>query len=215
MLWQISERRWASRWDAYLRMPGGKVHWCAARGPGAAGVGAPSSHAPCPATHMHTRVACTHPTPPPPRPAPYPPPPRFSILNSLLIVLVMASLVATILIRTVRRDLAKYEQLMVDGSVDMKDESGWKLLTGDVFRAPQGAKSLCVYVGTGVQVRGCARRGGGKRAAGAAGAQRVGGRIPWLCHGRSARPVWAGSARPRAPPTAAACAPRRSCVSRR
>lgn len=27
VFWQISETRWASRWDAYLRMPGGKVHW--------------------------------------------------------------------------------------------------------------------------------------------------------------------------------------------
>jgi transmembrane 9 superfamily protein 2/4 len=27
VFWQISQTRWASRWDAYLRMPGGKVHW--------------------------------------------------------------------------------------------------------------------------------------------------------------------------------------------
>ena len=71
-------------------------------------------------------------------------------------MLVLASLVATILIRTVRRDLAKYEQLMVDGSVDMKEEAGWKLLTGDVFRAPNNPKGLCVYVGTGTQVRAAA-----------------------------------------------------------
>lgn len=95
--WQISDIKWASRWDSYLRMPGGKVHW-------------------------------------------------FSIMNSMLIVLVMATLVAMILIRTVRRDLAKYEQLMVDGSVDMKDESGWKLLTGDAFRAPRNSKALAVHV---------------------------------------------------------------------
>lgn len=25
---QVSQTKWASRWDAYLRMPGGKVHWC-------------------------------------------------------------------------------------------------------------------------------------------------------------------------------------------
>jgi transmembrane 9 superfamily protein 2/4 len=25
--WQESSIKWASRWDAYLRMPGGKVHW--------------------------------------------------------------------------------------------------------------------------------------------------------------------------------------------
>jgi len=76
----------------------------------------------------------------------------FSIMNSILIVLVMATLVATILIRTVRRDLAKYEQLMVDGSMDMKDEAGWKLLTGDVFRAPMMGRNLCVQFGSGVQV---------------------------------------------------------------
>jgi transmembrane 9 superfamily protein 2/4 len=95
--WQVSDIKWASRWDSYLRMPGGKVHW-------------------------------------------------FSIMNSILIVLVMATLVAMILIRTVRRDLAKYEQLVVDGSADMKDEAGWKLLTGDAFRAPAGGKSLAVHV---------------------------------------------------------------------
>lgn len=101
--WEKNDKiKWASRWDSYLRMPGGKVHW-------------------------------------------------FSILNSLLIVLVMASLVAMILIRTIRRDLAKYEQLMVDSSADMKDEAGWKLLTGDVFRSPNRAKSLVVHVGSGVQ----------------------------------------------------------------
>ena len=54
VFWKVSTTRWASRWDAYLRMPGGKVHW-------------------------------------------------FSILNSILIVLVMATLVAMILIRTVRK----------------------------------------------------------------------------------------------------------------
>jgi transmembrane 9 superfamily protein 2/4 len=95
--WQVSDIKWASRWDSYLRMPGGKVHW-------------------------------------------------FSIMNSILIVLVMATLVAMILIRTVRRDLAKYEQLVVDGSADMKDEAGWKLLTGDAFRAPASGKSLAVHV---------------------------------------------------------------------
>jgi len=102
--WEDSDIKWASRWDAYLRMPGGKVHW-------------------------------------------------FSIMNSLLVVLVMATIVALILIRTVRRDLAKYEQLVVDSnSLDMKDEAGWKLVSGDVFRAPPSSKSLAVQVGSGVQI---------------------------------------------------------------
>ena len=41
----------------------------------------------------------------------------FSIMNSLLVVLVMATIVAMILFRTVRRDLAKYEQLVVEVSM--------------------------------------------------------------------------------------------------
>jgi hypothetical protein len=35
----------------------------------------------------------------------------------------------------------EYEQLVVDGSADMKDEAGWKLLTGDAFRAPAGRRA--------------------------------------------------------------------------
>ena len=74
----------------------------------------------------------------------------FSIVNSVLVVLVMATIVAMILVRTVRRDLAKYEQLVVDGSsLDMKDEAGWKLVTGDAFRAPHHSRSLAVQVRPG------------------------------------------------------------------
>jgi len=38
----------------------------------------------------------------------------FGIMNSLLVVLVMATIVAMILFRTVLKDLAKYEQLVVE-----------------------------------------------------------------------------------------------------
>lgn len=41
-----------------------------------------------------------------------------------------------------------------DEPSDAKDESGWKLLAGDVFRAPADTKALCVYVGSGAQVGG-------------------------------------------------------------
>jgi hypothetical protein len=36
---------------------------------------------------------------------------------------------------------------------EAQEESGWKLVHGDVFRAPPRAGLLAVYVGTGVQVR--------------------------------------------------------------
>lgn len=68
-------------------------------------------------------------------------------MNSIVVVLIMATIVAIILIRTVRRDLSKYEQLLVESStLDMKDEAGWKLVTGDVFRAPNNSKMLAVQV---------------------------------------------------------------------
>lgn len=39
----------------------------------------------------------------------------FSILNSLMVVVVMSCIVAMIMMRTIRRDLQRYEQLLVDG----------------------------------------------------------------------------------------------------
>lgn len=63
--WELTDISWASRWDAYLRMPGGRVHW-------------------------------------------------FSILNSLMVVVVMSSIVAMIMLRTIRRDLARYEGILGD-----------------------------------------------------------------------------------------------------
>jgi len=57
-----SDIEWPSRWDAYLKMDGAKVHW-------------------------------------------------FSILNSLMVIAFLAGIVFVILLRTVRRDLTKYEEL--------------------------------------------------------------------------------------------------------
>lgn len=139
----------------------------------------------------------------------------FSILNSLMVVVVMSCIVAMIMMRTIRRDLQRYEQLLVDGGgwgaweggvgrclptcaaewgwgalaeagrqqcaaasrwverlfystshvadcvrccllpagqgQDM-EESGWKMVSGDVFRAPSNPLSLCVQIGSGVQI---------------------------------------------------------------
>lgn len=37
---------------------------------------------------------------------------------------------------------------MVDSStLDMKDEVGWKLVTGDVFRSPANSRYLAVHLG--------------------------------------------------------------------
>jgi hypothetical protein len=104
VFWDTSDITWSSRWDSYLRMPGGKVHW-------------------------------------------------FSILNSLMVVVVMSCIVAMIMMRTIRRDLQRYEQLLVDGGQGNDvEESGWKMVSGDVFRPPANPLSLCVQIGSGVQI---------------------------------------------------------------
>lgn len=103
-----SNTRWPSRWDAYLKMEGARVHW-------------------------------------------------FSILNSLMVIFFLAGIVFVIFLRTVRRDLTRYEELDKEAQAQMNEElSGWKLVVGDVFREPEHAKLLCVMVGDGVQITGMA-----------------------------------------------------------
>lgn len=103
-----SDIKWPSRWDAYLKMEGSKVHW-------------------------------------------------FSILNSLMVITFLAGIVLVIFLRTVRRDLTRYEELDKEAQAQMNEElSGWKLVVGDVFRAPSNASLLCVMVGDGVQILGMA-----------------------------------------------------------
>ncbi|KAI4379359.1 hypothetical protein MLD38_005670 [Melastoma candidum] len=105
---EMSDIKWPSRWDAYLKMEGSRVHW-------------------------------------------------FSILNSLMVIVFLAGIVLVIFLRTVRRDLTRYEELDKEAQAQMNEElSGWKLVVGDVFRAPASADLLCIMVGDGVQILGMA-----------------------------------------------------------
>ncbi|CAH9093375.1 unnamed protein product [Cuscuta europaea] len=76
----------------------------------------------------------------------------FSIVNSLMIVLFLSGMVAMIMLRTLYRDISKYNQL--ETQEEAQEETGWKLVHGDVFRPPTNSDLLCVYVGTGVQFLG-------------------------------------------------------------
>ncbi|XAR53440.1 hypothetical protein NMG60_11021992 [Bertholletia excelsa] len=78
----------------------------------------------------------------------------FSIINSLTIVLFLSGMVAMIMTRTVYRDIAYYNQLETRDEV--QEETGWKLIYGDVFRPPFNSSLLCVNVGIGTQVFGMA-----------------------------------------------------------
>jgi len=75
----------------------------------------------------------------------------YSIVNSLMIVLFMTGAIATIMIRTLRKDIAGYNELQT--LEEAQEETGWKLIHGDVFRPPTFSPMLLsVMVGTGAQI---------------------------------------------------------------
>ncbi|XP_063720621.1 transmembrane 9 superfamily member 4-like [Symsagittifera roscoffensis] len=74
----------------------------------------------------------------------------FNILNALIIVLLMSGIVTVILIRTLRRDIAKYNS--EDDLESHLEESGWKMVHGDVFRPPKHPRLLSSLVGSGIQI---------------------------------------------------------------
>ncbi|XP_013384267.1 transmembrane 9 superfamily member 2 [Lingula anatina] len=74
----------------------------------------------------------------------------FSIMNSLVIVLFLSGMVAMIMLRTLHKDIARYNQM--DNSEDAQEEFGWKLVHGDVFRPPRKGMLLSVFLGGGVQI---------------------------------------------------------------
>lgn len=55
-----------------------------------------------------------------------------------------------ILLRTVHKDLAKYNS--AQNGDDVEEEYGWKLVHGDVFRQPTKCLLLSVFLGSGCQI---------------------------------------------------------------
>jgi len=75
----------------------------------------------------------------------------FSIVNSLMIVLFLTGVVAMIMLRTLHKDISSYNELQT--LEEAQEESGWKLVHGDVFRPPSTSPLLLsVLAGTGVQI---------------------------------------------------------------
>jgi len=75
----------------------------------------------------------------------------FSIVNSLMIVLFLTGVVAMIMLRTLRKDISTYNEIQT--LEEAQEESGWKLVHGDVFRPPEFCPSLlAAMVGQGVQL---------------------------------------------------------------
>ncbi|KAG5179866.1 putative endomembrane protein 70-like protein [Tribonema minus] len=77
----------------------------------------------------------------------------FSIFNSFMMVIFLCGLVALILLRTLRNDFAKYTRdEQVRRRFAQLQESGWKQVHGDVFRAPAHLMLFAALYGTGWQI---------------------------------------------------------------
>ena len=86
----------------------------------------------------------------------------FSLVNSTIFVIFLLGMVSTILLRALRKDIARYNRLdnidlddlsgtsAVDD--DIQEDSGWKLVHGDVFRSPRHSLLLSVLLGNGAQL---------------------------------------------------------------
>lgn len=79
----------------------------------------------------------------------------FSIFNSFMMVIFLCGLVSLILLRTLRNDFARYaknDDLELEGSRVIGEDSGWKQVHGDVFRPPEYLVLYTSLWGTGWQL---------------------------------------------------------------
>lgn len=87
----------------------------------------------------------------------------FSLVNSTVIVLFLVGTVSAILTRALRKDFARYNRLDAfnlddfsandnGGDDSVQEDSGWKLVHGDVFRPPMSPLLLSIFLGNGAQL---------------------------------------------------------------
>lgn len=74
----------------------------------------------------------------------------FSIINSLVVIFFLSGILTMIMVRTLRRDIARYN---ADEGIDEAiEETGWKLVHGDVFRPPRNSRLFAAVIGSGIQI---------------------------------------------------------------
>jgi transmembrane 9 superfamily protein 3 len=89
----------------------------------------------------------------------------FSVFNSFMMVLFLIGLVALILLRTLKKDYARYglvhdledagaedHQHLMEEKGHAQEDAGWKQVHGDVFRAPTYLALFSALVGSGWQL---------------------------------------------------------------
>lgn len=76
----------------------------------------------------------------------------FSIFNSFMMVVFLTGLVVLILMRALRKDIARFTAQDDEEQADLADDFGWKQVQRDVFREPSNLALLAASLGSGVQV---------------------------------------------------------------
>ncbi|POS85135.1 putative endosomal integral membrane protein [Erysiphe pulchra] len=86
----------------------------------------------------------------------------FSLINSTIIVVFLVITVMSVLLRALKKDIARYnrldsfnlDDLSGTSAIDdgIQEDSGWKLVHGDVFRSPSSPLILSVFLGNGAQL---------------------------------------------------------------
>lgn len=62
----------------------------------------------------------------------------------------LAGILTMIMVRTLRRDIARYNA--DEGPDEAIEETGWKLVHGDVFRPPRYSRLFAAVIGSGIQI---------------------------------------------------------------
>ncbi|MCJ1408768.1 transmembrane 9 super member 2 [Ptychographa xylographoides] len=86
----------------------------------------------------------------------------LSLVSTTIVVVFLISTVNAILLRALKRDFARYNRLESFNLEDfsnsgvtedgIQEDSGWKLLHGDVFRPPRNPLLLSIFLGSGAQL---------------------------------------------------------------
>ena len=72
-------------------------------------------------------------------------------MNSVVTAVLLTGFLATILIRVLKNDFTRYARADLEDQDD-EEESGWKLVHGDVFRPPSHPLLFASLLGSGVQL---------------------------------------------------------------
>ena len=74
----------------------------------------------------------------------------LSIINSFVLVLLLTAFLTIILMRILKKDFSRY--IEVDEEELAEEETGWKMIHGDVFRSPEHLDLLTALLGSGAQI---------------------------------------------------------------